>query len=287
MIVVGSEEASGGFFLDMFFPPVIGTDVTVKPRGLVGVVQARIQRRQESADALFLRWAIVRATRIESFLEPALVSAPLFLAGFHFFLLDSRGLWICNLRRGIFEEGLQADREACELLGIRLMPFSQNGGKRIEETPQGPGLKILKRGVAPFADDAGKRAMRNEVLFVRTQQQGVGMVIGEIQHLELFDALCFGLAEDMKGLNGQGDGFREAGLAIASVLAVHQELALEAQVIAHKHAGAGTEAERQGLVDGIAEADGKIDASDQRTFQVERPEETGTFAREGEGLFAD
>ena len=88
-------------------------------------------------------------------------------------------------------------------------------------------------------------------------------------------------------LHGQADGLAEAEFAVLGVLPLDDQLRAEAQVVADKRPGPGTEAERERHVGAVAEADGQGDAGHQLVPQIERAEEAVPVLGQAELLLLD
>ena len=68
------------------------------------------------------------------------------------------------------------------------------------------------------------------------------------------------LAEHVEGLDRVDDGTLEAGLPELGVLLRDRDLRPEREVVADEHTLPGDEAERERLVDRVADADGEVHA---------------------------
>ncbi len=84
--------------------------------------------------------------------------------------------------------------------------------------------------------------------------------------------------------HGAGQGLGITILSEARMLPRHNDFGREREVVAHRHAGSGTEADWETLVQTIPQADGEVDAEGERGLQVDGGEEASALAAEGQAL---
>src|SRR5437588_507240 len=77
-------------------------------------------------------------------------------------LCPSRGQGSVHCRLGqagrLREEPAESDRGRCEALRVCPLGVRKHEGERVPERPQGPWLKLLVAGFAPFLDDGRQLA---------------------------------------------------------------------------------------------------------------------------------